>query len=148
MIGLLCCLLVTSEPNRPPVWPALPDVDLAERESWSLELKPTDPDGDRLRITADGLPPGATLRQGRLSFRPDSIQGGHVWPITVRASDGLNVAAATFRLRVSDSIAPPHPVSAESVTEELWIRHTVRQTTDHWLDSPGRAGRVPRVPDL
>ncbi len=118
-------------------------VSIAEEADWSLELMTSDPDGDDVRVTVDGLPPGAHFDEPSrtLRYRPDFIQsGGH--RLTVVASDGTDAASLELDLAVRDTITPPAPTIAQTVEHGDRIAHRVQQVTDAFLDSPGYAGRT------
>jgi len=96
------------------------------------------------RLFAEGLPPGATWDEirGELAFVPDFLQGGHTWSVKMTADDGTSRVSRTFDLTVTDSIVPPPPVVSRTETFDGYLRLTVTQTTDRYLDSPGYAGRT------
>lgn len=99
------------------------------------------------RFDVSGLPPGADFdsRTGKVTFRPDFTQSGS-YAIDVTGSTG--VAPASFSrtvkvlIDVRDSIAPRDPVVVSKTDGPGFSRLVVRQTTDTFLDSPGRAGRT------
>ncbi|MCF6323920.1 MAG: hypothetical protein L3J89_06305 [Gammaproteobacteria bacterium] len=102
------------------------------------------------RIFVSGMPPGMHWDEvnRRFDFRPDFIQGGKSWQVTMEAVDGIETQTQTFEVRVNNTIQPPWPVvvSVEEIsgaTQALGIfKLGVEQTTDDFLDSPGHAGRV------
>lgn len=99
------------------------------------------------RFDAEGLPPGATIdrRTGTITFRPDFTQSG-AYEVRVTAYGGEGSAKltkqVTAKLTVNDTVAPPAPVVVSSTPVAGGTRLVVRQTTDTFLDSPGRAGRT------
>lgn len=129
--------------NLPPeiVDPGLQSV--AEDEWLELAVVVRDPDGDRTRVWALGLPPGASWDEPTrmLRFRPDFIQGGRGWSVTLVADDGARRSLRTFAIEVIDSVRPPEPeiVGVEDVGG--FTRIALVQRTDEYLDSPGYAGR-------
>ena len=98
------------------------------------------------RIFVSGMPPGMLWDEftRRFDFRPDFIQGGKSWQITMEAVDGAETDTQTFMVTVNNTIQPPWPaLDEEKAIKQLTgaIRYTVTQTTDGFLDSPGYAGR-------
>lgn len=95
------------------------------------------------RLFAAGLPPGAHWDEarGELDFVPDFLQGGRTWSVEMTAVEGAARVTERFDLTVTDDIAPPAPVITRTETFEGYLRLTVTQTTDGYLDSPGYAGR-------
>ena len=95
------------------------------------------------RIFVSGMPPGMHWDEvnRRFDFRPDFIQGGESWQITMEAVDGAETDTQTFTVTVNNTIQPPWPtlVSTENLTGV--IKYSVTQVTDDFLDSPGYAGR-------
>lgn len=98
------------------------------------------------RFDAEGLPPGARLdhRTGTLTFRPDFTQSGH-YEVRLTGYAGGPPATFTktvqFAIDVRDSIAPPPPIVVSSIAREGYHEVLLRQVTDGFLDSAGRAGR-------
>ena len=119
------------------------DQTVAEQGSLSLAVTVRGFDKKRVRVMASGLPPGARWSETarRLFFRPDFIQGGRSWRVTVRATDGRRRAGTSFNITVADTIQPPWPVIVSSSVGKNHTRLLLRQTTDAYLDSPGFAGR-------
>lgn len=99
-----------------------------------------------LRVFVLGLPPGAIWDEpGRsLRFTPDFIQGGDRFTVTVLAHDGESRTEARFDLVVRDTIRPPEPeiLDTEFLEGSGYVRYTMSQVTDDYLDSPGFAGRA------
>ena len=130
--------------NRAPRIVAPGPQRLEEEQAYSLALQVDDPDGDALRVFAEGLPPGARWqeKERRLSFRPDFIQGGRSYRVSFTATDGRAEASAQVELVVKDSIAPPWPrVKSREDKGAYWLL-TIDQISDAFLDSPGYAGRT------
>lgn len=116
---------------------------VAEDESLALAITVRDPDGDALRVWALGLPPGASWDEvGRvLKFRPDFIQGGRGWTVTIVADDGALRTTRTIAVEAIDSIRPPEPEIVDVENLSGYTRIALAQVTDDYLDSPGYAGR-------
>ncbi|WAS98260.1 alpha/beta hydrolase family protein [Nannocystis punicea] len=102
-------------------------------------------DPKALRVHLLGLPPGATWDEPtrRFLFTPDFTQGGDSWTVTVLAHDGESRVETTFAVVVRDTIQPPWPevVDTEFLDGSGYVRYTLSQKTDDYLDSPGYAGR-------
>ena len=120
------------------------DRTVAEESLLSQKIEVRGFDRRRVRLRVSALPPGARWDEAarRLTFRPDFIQGGRAWRVTVRAFDGRRRARATFTVRVADTIRPPRPVVVKADRRRTHTRLLLRQTTDAYLDSPGYAGRT------
>ena len=121
-----------------------PGAQSVVEEQW-LELAVTvrDPDGDVLRVWAQGLPPGASWDEAArtLRFRPDFIQGGRAWTVTIVADDGEHRVAREVAVEAIDSVRPPAPEIVGMEDLGGYTRLAVVQVTDDYLDSPGHAGR-------
>lgn len=129
--------------NQPPTI-ADPGPQTVDEDSWLvLDVVVRDPDEDPVRVWAQDLPPGARWDEEgpRLSFRPDFIQGGHTWTVTIVADDGNHRSSRSFEIDVVDSIEPPEPVVEEVTAMAGFKRIKLSQITDAYLDSPGNAGR-------
>lgn len=121
-----------------------PGPQAVDEDSWLVvDVKVRDPNEDPLRVWAQGLPPGARWDEEgrRLSFRPDFIQGGQSWTVTIIADDGERRSASSFEIDVIDTIEPPEPVIEEVTAQAGYTRIRLSQITDEYLDSPGHAGR-------
>ena len=89
----------------------------------TLQLAATDPNGDTLSYGATGLPPGLTLNAGTGQISGTPTTSGS-YAVVVTASDGVNVASASFGwtvtggapLVVSVPIAPAATVSGSNVS--------------------------------
>lgn len=119
------------------------DQVVEEDALLQVSVAVSDADGDPVRVWATGLPPGARWdeRARMLEFRPDFIQGGKVWDVTITADDGGHRRSLTFNIEVSDTIAPPMPEVVDTVVFDDYTRLELAQVTDEYLDSPGYAGR-------
>lgn len=136
-------------PNDDAQAPQLPSLEAPAPatvdEEQELTLKV--PSTGVSRFEAEGLPPGARFDRatGTLVFRPDFTQSGS-YDVAVTGYAGGKPASfvktvhALFTVR--DSIAPIAPVVVSTVAGTGFSRLVVRQVTDSFLDSPGRAGRT------
>ena len=119
------------------------DPSLDEEADWSLTLTARDFDGDDVRLSASGLPPGAVFDEPSrtVRFRPDFVQSG-TYPVTIAATDGIDSVRVEFSLVVRDTIHPPAPTVVQRSDRDGRARLRVEQVTDSFLDSPGHAGRT------
>ncbi len=96
------------------------------------------------RVFVSGMPPGMHWDEvnRRFDFRPDFIQGGKSWQITMEAVDGVETATQEFMVTINNTIQPPWP-ELVGEPEQLTglLKYKMRQITDDFLDSPGYAGR-------
>lgn len=122
-----------------------PGPQQVDEDTWlDLDVAVRDANDDPLRVWALNLPPGAVWDESerRLRFRPDFIQGGKVWDVTIVADDGEFRSSRTFEIEAVDTIEPPAPEIDEVTDEGSYKRIKLVQETDDYLDSPGYAGRV------
>ncbi|MCF6325342.1 MAG: hypothetical protein L3J89_13655 [Gammaproteobacteria bacterium] len=96
------------------------------------------------RVFVSGMPPGMHWDEvnRRFDFRPDFIQGGKSWQITMEAVDGAETVIQEFMVTINNTIQPPWP-ELVGEPEQLTglLKYKMRQITDGFLDSPGYAGR-------
>ncbi|MCC6008545.1 MAG: putative Ig domain-containing protein [Rhodobacteraceae bacterium] len=97
--------------NSAPVFgPAPTDMIVREGDLLELELRAVDPDGDRVILLADGLPPGATFdaATGTLRWVPAAGQAGLYTDLRITATDGQAETRLSLPIRVLG--ARPAPV--------------------------------------
>ncbi|HEY3445981.1 MAG TPA: IPT/TIG domain-containing protein [Myxococcales bacterium] len=118
--------------------------EVAEEESLLVALEVSDFDRDPLRVSVEGLPPGASWdeRARTISFRPTFIQGGRTYRVRVTATDGQSEVESNLELAVADTFTSPGPEVVRTAVGKGWTLLTLRQRTDAFLDSPGNAGRT------
>ena len=94
--------------NHAPVIDPIDDVTLREGESLSLYVQASDPDGDSLTYSAQGLPQGASFNQStrRFSWTPDYDQAGQ-YGVEVSVSDGDRSDSESFTIRVEEGNQAP-----------------------------------------
>lgn len=106
-------LLVSVTENRPPnvgsLWFEIP---AGQPATWFIEA--SDPEGEPLHFSAEGLPPGASLNEhtGHLAFLPKASQVGE-YPIVIHVSDGQKVSTQ----RGTIAVRPPQRTPSE---QEEW----------------------------
>ena len=95
------------------------------------------------RVFVSGMPPGMHWDEvnRRFDFRPDFIQGGKSWQITMDAVDGTETDTQKFTVTINNTIQPPWPTLVETADLYKVTKYSVTQVTDDFLDSPGHAGR-------
>jgi PKD repeat protein len=95
--------------DRPPVLAAIGSKAVEATKPLSFVLSATDPDGDNLTYSADGLPSGAALTGQTFAWTPTSSQIG-TCPVTFTVSDGQLTDSETVNITVAgvlkDQIAP------------------------------------------
>ena len=92
--------------NRPPKISPIGDKSVDEGQTISFTVSASDPDGDQVKLTAEGLPEGASFSKGRFTWKPKSDQVG-LHSVTFKASDGKGgTHSITVRIKVRD-ISPP-----------------------------------------
>ena len=95
--------------NRPPTLTAIPDRDVDQDSLLAFDLAATDPDGDTLTYSANGLPAGASFSGGSFTWTPTASQIG-IYDITFIVSDGqlhdTVVASFTVVSTAPDNTAP------------------------------------------
>lgn len=93
--------------NRPPAFGALDGQQVTEGQPLAVDLDVSDPDGDELTLSFEGLPAGATLDGRRLKWTPgydvaSATQGLVTFLVTLVATDdGAPPASATTQLSVT-----------------------------------------------
>ncbi len=114
-VGKILRIGVAGDPN-PAITPTLenpgaPSTGLGG--SVSLQLVAADPNGDTLRYSALGLPPGVTLNAATGLITGTVTKIG-TYNVTLTASDGINVTSTTFTWTVTDgaplTLAPLPPL--------------------------------------
>ncbi|HHE54317.1 MAG TPA: hypothetical protein ENL21_00945, partial [Caldithrix abyssi] len=87
--------------NRPPKINGPDSKEAQVGEAVQLKFEGSDPDGDELTFSSDGLPSGASLdaNSGQFSWTPsDDQQGKHTF--TVKVSDGRESASMSVNISV------------------------------------------------
>ena len=99
---------VVSETNRPPTIDA-EDVTSAEGAAVHIStVEAADPDGDPLRFSADGLPPGISVNPDTAAFTgATSFDGAGEYTVRVTVSDGDLTADATLTWSVTNTNRAP-----------------------------------------
>ncbi len=117
--------------------------EVDEEEEMQLSIDVSSSNTDNLRVFVQGLPPGALWNEEehKIFFRPDFIQGGSIWNITVLAQNESGQSSHSFPLTINDTITPPAPQIVSTEDRGSYERLQMNQITDAYLDSPGHAGR-------
>lgn len=96
----------------------------AEGVSFSLVVRATDADGDRLSRTVTGNPAGSTLKDSVFTWTPGYTQSG-TYPVTFSVSDGLGgTATKAVSITIAERNGAPvlAPIGAQWVREKEALR--------------------------
>ncbi|TNF30238.1 MAG: hypothetical protein EP329_13905 [Deltaproteobacteria bacterium] len=113
---LVASLAACGGDNQPPSLTIIPDQQVVVGDSFALVLTASDPDGDRLTFSGEGLPEGAQLTprsrdEAVLTYSPsitDTQPGGRRYAVTIEAADGNGgVARQSFGLVVYPAFGIP-----------------------------------------
>jgi uncharacterized protein (TIGR02145 family)/uncharacterized repeat protein (TIGR02543 family) len=98
--------------NRPPVIAGLKDTTIMQGATIDFTATATDPDGDKVTLSAGTLPSGATFNttSGAFHWSPASALTGGT-DITFTASDGSLQASKTITITISNM--PPPSISKD-----------------------------------
>ena len=91
--------LAVANLNRTPALAAIGDRSVDENNALTFDVSASDPDGDNLTFSADGLPAGANLTGPSFTWTPATGQAGS-YEITFVASDGELTASQTTLIMV------------------------------------------------
>jgi outer membrane protein assembly factor BamB/PKD repeat protein len=94
--------------NRPPLLAEIGDKVVREDEILEFTVSATDPDGDQLRFTVEGLPEGASFENGKFSWRPSYDQAGRYHPIFKVTDERGGEDTEMITITVLDVNRPPH----------------------------------------
>jgi hypothetical protein len=119
--------------NRQPLIDPIPDQESALGEEVHLPVGVMDPDGDRVILSAAGIPPG--IRWEGDGFQGRATQSGS-YPVTLSARDGEALSQATFHWQITDEAGGQ--VGATG-TERLYLPLLIRAP-----DRPDLVGQVSR----
>ncbi|MEM7434212.1 MAG: PQQ-dependent sugar dehydrogenase [Myxococcota bacterium] len=102
--ALLFANIPDDDPNDPPTLAALGSRQDRPGDTVRLMLEADDPDGDALYYDASGLPPGVTVdhQTGEIS---GTVDDEGAYQVLTSASDGPEVAVASFEWLVDDGVA-------------------------------------------
>lgn len=110
------------ESAQRPVWPVVPTQRVTLGDLLKLTLTATSPGGHRLSYTVSGLPSGAYLTDGVLTFRPHARQAG-TYPIRITAADGClsSTLALTVEAVPADYTYAQLPSGAIDLRGRYWV---------------------------
>jgi hypothetical protein len=110
--------ILVNNVNRPPVLAVISDKSVNEGSSLSFSVSATDPDGDAITYSAEGLPSGATFANQTFNWTPNYSQAG-TYQVTLAATDGQAQDSETVSLTVNNVNRPPvlAAISDKSVNE-------------------------------
>lgn len=114
--------------NQPPSIEPIADVEVNEGQTVIVAISVSDPDGDEVVLTTDGLPAFATFDQvsAEITLAPGFDDAGTYGPISVSASDGNGGShTITFEITVTevnrDPLIPPIDDFAVAVGETATV---------------------------
>jgi hypothetical protein len=116
--------VIVRSPNRAPVLAAIPDQTMNEGAALDVAISATDPDGNRITLSASNLPPFGSFTDnrngtGRIRFAPNFFAAGVYPNIQVTATDdGTPPSSATvsFKLTVNNVNRPPQIRPPDAIT--------------------------------
>jgi len=88
-----------SDTNQAPLLNPIEDINITEKDRLDFTVTATDPDGDPVTITAEGLPDGATFDGSVFRWRPWYGDAG-TYEVHFTASDGNQSATITVTITV------------------------------------------------
>jgi len=113
--------------NRAPIIAPQANRTLAERATLTLRHNATDPDGETVTRSIEGLPVGATFNAttGSLSWRPTCAQHG-TYRLTLVASDGKARSTLVVPVTVTDINCAPklNTIANKTVNEDATLSFT------------------------
>ncbi|MBM3329223.1 MAG: tandem-95 repeat protein, partial [Calditrichaeota bacterium] len=97
--------------NRRPVWQATGDQSASESQLVQFDVRATDPDGDALRLSAEGVPEGAAFidrgqGRGRFLWQTDFTSAG-VYQLRFTAADWQLSDVLQVQLTIRNVNQPP-----------------------------------------
>jgi len=120
----------SSNPNNlTPVLQAIGDKSVDENVILTFNITATDPEGDPITYSAQGLPSGATFSGQTFTWTPSYSQAGS-YSVTFRASDGNSMDSETITITVSNVNRAPvlGAISDQSVNENTLLSFSVNAT--------------------
>ncbi|MBA7468865.1 hypothetical protein ES707_04121 [subsurface metagenome] len=92
--------------NRPPVFWIIGDKSVNENSTLSFSVSATDPDGDTISYSLEGLPTGAVFGSQTFTWTPGYDQAG-TYSVTFIASDGEDQDSEPITITVINVNRPP-----------------------------------------
>ncbi|MBI2138554.1 hypothetical protein HYU13_03120 [Candidatus Woesearchaeota archaeon] len=106
--------------NRPPVITPIPSRSIKENETVAFQIDSFDPDGDKVALRMEGLPPDARFSGNAFSWKPgfDAVgREGAAFIIGVSADDGKGDGSgegrSLFNITVADVNRAPEIISTK-----------------------------------
>jgi hypothetical protein len=101
-------LIITVMPgdNRPPIFEPMNPQTISENTQLFFNIQASDPDGNPLTFSADGLPAGAQFSGQSLIWTPGFEDEG-IYPVTFTVTDGLETASLTLSITVTNTNRAP-----------------------------------------
>lgn len=118
--------------NRAPVLSSIGNKSVSANQTLSFTVNATDPDGDTITYSANGLPSGATFANKTFSWTPNESQTGS-FSVTFTASDGQlqDSEQITITVNSTDTLSPnvtnpsPAPDSIQVPLNSMVVLHVV-----------------------
>ncbi len=115
--------VLSSLPNRPPVWVSSPVVDAQVGSEYFYDGKATDPDNDVLSYSVESGPTGLTIdAKGDVRWTPTDQYAGQLVPVRLLVQDGRGGSALqSYEIYVQPSPLnrPPVIVSTPQLTHQV-----------------------------
>ncbi len=93
--------------NLPPIVAGIADTTIQEGQPLAIVINAEDEDGDGLVFEGANLPAGARLDRNHFSWTPRYDQGGRIYEIQFRVSDGTNQVRVSVNVHVTNVDRPP-----------------------------------------
>ena len=102
--------------NQPPSIQPIADVVMGEGTSEIIAIVVSDPDGDALTVSVDGLPGFGSFdaAQSTITLNPGFDDAGEYGPVSVEVTDGELTDQTSFSVTVTESDTPNTPPSADA----------------------------------
>ena len=121
--------IVVNNVNRSPVLSPIGNKSVNENALLSFTVSATDPDGDKVTITAADLPIGAAFDGKTFSWTPTYDQAG-TYKITFSAADGTLNSSETITITVNNTNRPPvfEAIGNKAVYKGILLEFTISAT--------------------
>lgn len=134
--------------NQPPVLDTIENQSIYEGQPLQFTVSASDPDGNALTYSADGLPTGAAFDQatGAFSWMPDNTQAGS-YTVTFSVSDGTLTDTEEITITVLDLDEIPPTITGAATTSPNAAGWYNSNVTVHFEASDSGSGVDSVTPD-